>query len=505
MADTDTPSFKAADLVIQLSSTLKTKPHVSAFGTVFTDHMLTIEWSETDGWQAPLLHPFRNLSLHPACSSLHYGVQLFEGLKVYRGYDNRLRLFRPMLNMSRMLKSAQRACLPTFDLSELLECIRRLVETDQDWVPDTDSASVYIRPTLISTEPSLGVKKPGRALLYVILCQVGPYFSTGANDLSLWADPKYIRAWKGGTGDCKMGGNYGCSLLAQYEAADYGCQQVLWLYGDDHQITEAGTMNIFLHWINEDGEEELATPPLDGVILPGVTRQSILELARTWGEFKVSERYLTMAQLCQALRQQRVSELFGSGTACMICPVGNIVYQGENLRIPQQEKHSRLTSRIAKELTDIQDFVFISREESFSLGVTAHSYWTPIYWTPIYWTPIYWTPIFWTPIYWTPIFWTPIYWTPIFWTPIYWTPIFWTPIYWTPIYWTPIFWTPIYWTPIYWTPIYWTPISAPPLRRSHSVFFVLRHCYLTHKGLWVIQNHRRSTGDEENGCERVQL
>uniref|UniRef100_UPI0037E7FB0E branched-chain-amino-acid aminotransferase, cytosolic isoform X1 n=1 Tax=Semicossyphus pulcher TaxID=241346 RepID=UPI0037E7FB0E len=354
MADNSIPSFKAADLVIQLSSTPKTKPEVASFGTVFTDHMLTIEWSATEGWQAPLIKPFGNMSLHPACSSLHYGVQLFEGLKAYRGDDNRLRLFRPMLNMNRMSKSARRACLPTFDHSELLECIRRLVEIDQDWVPHSDSAGLYIRPTFISTEPSLGVKKPGHALLYVILCQAGSYFNNEAEALSLWADPKYTRAWEGGTGDCKMGGNYGCSLLAQYEAVDYGCQQVLWLYGEDHQITEAGTMNIFLHWINEIGEEELATPPLDGIILPGVTRQSILELTRKWDEFQVTERYLTMSQLCSALKQQRVREMFGSGTACMICPIGHIVYQGENLHIPCQDKNTQLTSRIAKELTDIQ-------------------------------------------------------------------------------------------------------------------------------------------------------
>ncbi|KAG8005721.1 Branched-chain-amino-acid aminotransferase, partial [Nibea albiflora] len=320
---------QAADLVIQLSSTPKAKPDVSNFGTVFTDHMLTIEWSAAEGWQAPLIKPFGNLSLHPSISSLHYGVQLFEGLKAYRGDDGRLRLFRPMLNMNRMSNSAKRACLPAFDQSELLECIRRLVEVDQDWVPHSDSASLYIRPTFIGTEPTLGVKKPSHALLYVILCQAGPYFNN--ESLSLWADPKYTRAWKGGSGDCKMGGNYGCSLLAQYEAVDYGCQQVLWLYGEDHQITEAGTMNIFLHWINEDGEEELATPPLDGIILPGVTRQSILELTRNWGEFKVTERYLTMSQLCSALKQQRVIQLFGSGTACIICPIGRIVYQDEDI------------------------------------------------------------------------------------------------------------------------------------------------------------------------------
>ncbi|KAB0386703.1 hypothetical protein FD755_001659, partial [Muntiacus reevesi] len=181
--------------------------------------------------------------------------------------------------------------------------------------------------------PSLGVKKPTKALLFVILSPVGPYFSSGSfNPVSLWANPKYVRAWKGGTGDCKMGGNYGSSLFAQCEAVENACQQVLWLYGEDNQITEVGTMNLFLYWINEDGEEELATPPLDGIILPGVTRQSILDLAHKWGEFKVSERYLTMDDLTTAVEENRVREMFGSGTACVVCPVSTILYKGEDLQ-----------------------------------------------------------------------------------------------------------------------------------------------------------------------------
>ncbi|XP_051974892.1 branched-chain-amino-acid aminotransferase, cytosolic-like isoform X2 [Xyrauchen texanus] len=349
-------SFKAADTVIQFTQNYKPKPDPNGlvFGTVFTDHMLIIEWSLVEGWQKPQIQPFGNLSIHPACSSLHYAVQLFEGMKAYRGPDNKLLLFRPMLNMKRMLKSAHRACLPSFDGAEFLECIKRLVEVDQDWVPQSDSASLYIRPTFVGTEPSLGVKKPSRALLFVILCPVGSYFSTGAKPVSLWADSKYIRAWRGGTGDCKMGGNYGASIYAQYEAVDYGCQQVLWLYGDDHQITEVGTMNLFLYWINEKGEEELATPPLDGIILPGITRQSILELAYKWGDFQVSERSLTMGDLCQALEENRVKEMFGSGTACVISPVGRILYQGENLNVPCEGNCPPLATRLIKELTDIQ-------------------------------------------------------------------------------------------------------------------------------------------------------
>ncbi|KAG2455461.1 EAA2 protein, partial [Polypterus senegalus] len=170
-----------------------------------------------------------------------------------------------------------------FDKEELLECIRKLVEIDQDWVPHSTEASLYIRPTLIGTEPSLGVAKPNHALLYVIIGPVGPYFTTGAfNPVSLLADPRFVRAWKGGVGDCKMGGNYGPTIYVQNEAARLGCQQALWLYGPDHEITEVGTMNIFIYWKNTNGDMELVTPPLDGIILPGVTRQSLLDLARSW-------------------------------------------------------------------------------------------------------------------------------------------------------------------------------------------------------------------------------
>ncbi|ELK24708.1 Branched-chain-amino-acid aminotransferase, cytosolic [Myotis davidii] len=350
-------TLKAKDLIITPATILKEKPDPNSvgFGTVFTDHMLTIEWSSEFGWEKPHIKPFQNLSLHPASSALHYAVELFEGMKAFRDVDNKIRLFRPHLNMDRMHRSALRATLPGFDKEELMECILQLVKLDQEWVPYSTSASLYIRPTLIGTEPSLGVKKPTKAMIFVILSPVGSYFSKETlNPVSLWTNPKFVRAWKGGTGDCKMGGNYGSSLFAQCEAVENGCQQVLWLHGEDNQITEVGTMNLFLYWINEDGEEELATPPLDGIILPGVTRQSILDLARKWGEFKVSERYLTMGDLTTALEQNRVKEMFGSGTACIVCPVSDILYKGETLHIPSVENGTKLATRILDKLTDIQ-------------------------------------------------------------------------------------------------------------------------------------------------------
>uniref|UniRef100_A0AAR2IZT6 Branched-chain-amino-acid aminotransferase, mitochondrial n=1 Tax=Pygocentrus nattereri TaxID=42514 RepID=A0AAR2IZT6_PYGNA len=327
-------SFKAADLTVEKSHDPKPKPDPSTlvFGKQFSDHMLTIHWSEKGGWEAPQIKPFQNLSLHPATSALHYSVQLFEGMKAFRGADNHIRLFRPMLNMERMYRSADRCCLPAFDKQELLECIKKLIEVDQEWVPYSSNASLYIRPTYIGMEPSLGVSRSGQALLFVIVGPVGPYFATGTfNPVSLLADPRYVRACRGGVGAYKMGGNYGPTIAIQTEALRQGCQQVLWLYGEDEEITEVGTMNLFIYWTTEKGERELVTPPLDGIILPGVTRQSLLDLAREWGEFKVTERTVVMKEFLEALKAGRVREVFGAGTACVVCPVGSLLYKGQVL------------------------------------------------------------------------------------------------------------------------------------------------------------------------------
>lgn len=351
-------SFKAADLTIERSSACRPKPDPSSlvFGKQFSDHMLTIEWSESGGWEAPRIKPFQNLSLHPASSALHYSIELFEGMKAFRGVDNRIRLFRPMLNMERMHRSADRSCLPLFDKVELLECIRKLVEVDQEWVPYSLDASLYIRPTFIGTEPSLGVSLAKHAMIFVIVGPVGPYFATGSfNPVSLLADPAFVRAWKGGVGAFKMGGNYGPTIAVQNEAVKRGCQQVLWLYGEQEEITEVGTMNLFIYWTNQDGDKELITPPLeDGLILPGVTRQSLLDLARGWGEFKVTERPMVMQELLAALEAGRVLEVFGAGTACVVCPVGSLLYRGQTLNIPTMENGPDLAKRFFQELTDIQ-------------------------------------------------------------------------------------------------------------------------------------------------------
>nr|CAG4651781.1 EOG090X051P [Triops cancriformis] len=351
-------SFEYSDMEVRLGSPkeIQAKPEVSklVFGKSFSDHMFEVAWEEKTGWGKPLISPLHNLSLHPGAKVLHYALELFEGMKAYRGVDGKIRLFRPDCNMERLLKTAERSCLPTFNAEEMIKCLKRLVQIEQEWVPHSESSSLYIRPTLIGTEPTLGVAATSSALLYVILCPVGPYFASGFKPISLLADPQFVRAWPGGCGASKMGSNYAPTIQIQKLAEKKGHQQVLWLFGDDHQLTEAGTMNIFVYLINENNEKELVTPPLNGLILPGVTRRSLLELAKQWGEFKVSERKITMAEILKAHKESRLLEAFGAGTACVVCPIANIGYQGQNIAIPTVEHAQPVHQRFLKAMNDIQ-------------------------------------------------------------------------------------------------------------------------------------------------------
>ncbi|XP_043523275.1 branched-chain-amino-acid aminotransferase, cytosolic isoform X1 [Frieseomelitta varia] len=355
-------SFKYADLTVRLAGPdqLQPKPDVSAlaFGKYFTDHMLKIFYYEAlGGWQIPEITPFENLVLHPASKVLHYAIELFEGLKAYRGIDGKIRIFRPELNMERMNNSAMRAGLPTFIGEELIKCCCRLISIDQEWVPHSTASSLYIRPTFIGIDPALGVASSKSALLYVIASPVGSYFKkTNENvGISLLADPQYTRAWPGGCGNYKMGSNYGPTIHVQKEAIEKGLQQVLWLYGEDNEVTEVGTMNIFMFFINDDGEKELITPPLtSGLILPGVTRNSILALATEWNEFKVSERKFCMGEVCRLLSENRLLEMFGAGTACTVNPISYIEYAGRPLHIPTMKHSNPIYKILLKHLSDIQ-------------------------------------------------------------------------------------------------------------------------------------------------------
>ncbi|XP_063988664.1 branched-chain-amino-acid aminotransferase, cytosolic isoform X1 [Diachasmimorpha longicaudata] len=354
-------SFKYSDMSVTLAPPhrLQSKPNVSdlSFGKYFTDHMFKVYYYEAlGGWQTPEIMPLENLVFHPAAKVLHYAIEAFEGLKAYRGVDGKIRLFRPELNMVRMNASARRMGLPAFNGIEFIKCCSRLISIDQEWVPHSESSSLYIRPTIVGIDPTLGVASSESALLYVILCPVGSYFAENKSTIgvSLLADPRYTRAWPGGCGDRKVGSNYAPTIRVQKEAAEKGLQQVLWLYGEDHQVTEVGTMNIFMFCINEAGERELVTPPLEGLILPGITRASILDLAQDINEFKVSERIITMKEITRLVTENRLLEMFGAGTACVVSPISSIDYMERRLHVPTCDQPEPLYKKFLKALLDIQ-------------------------------------------------------------------------------------------------------------------------------------------------------
>ncbi|KAI8944567.1 branched-chain amino acid aminotransferase [Xylaria longipes] len=308
-------------------------PSTLVFGRNFTDHMLTIEWTQTDGWRTPTIQPYQNLSLDPATCVFHYGFECFEGMKAYRDSKGAVRLFRPDKNMARFNKSAARIALPTFSPTALTELIARFATLEQRFIPEQRGYSLYLRPTMIGTQRTLGVGPPGSALLFVIASPVGPYYPTGFKAVALEATDYAVRAWPGGVGDKKLGANYAPCVLPQLEAASRGFQQNLWLFGEEQYVTEVGTMNLFVALRDkETGQKELLTAPLDGTILEGVTRDSILSLAREklvpegW---RVSERKITMAALAEASAEGRLLEVFGAGTAAIVSPVRTISWKGQ--------------------------------------------------------------------------------------------------------------------------------------------------------------------------------
>jgi len=354
-------SLQSKNVAVRKSESLRDKPKLEelVFGKFFSDHMLVCDYDDAEGWKDPQIMPFGDFQLSPAISSLHYAIQCFEGMKAYRTSENDVRLFRPNLNIERMQRTGKVLTLPEFDGDEFLKLLKQLIQLDSEWVPDTQAASLYIRPTFISTDPVIGVKHPSKARLFVITGPVGPYYEQKGTELfksiKLMADPQYVRAWEGGIGAFKAGGNYAPTIHIQKIAQTQGCQQVLWLYGDDKQMTEAGTMNFLIYWINSDGEKELITAPLDsGLILPGVTRQSVLDMAREWGEFKVTERMVTMPEFIKAANEERIIEVFGAGTACMIAPIDCILYEGQDINLPTMTSGAKLSKRLFEELTAIQ-------------------------------------------------------------------------------------------------------------------------------------------------------
>ena len=318
------------------------------FGIHFTDHMFNMDYTLEKGWHSPRVEPYAPFNLDPATMVLHYGQGIFEGLKAYRTADQKIQLFRPKDNIKRLNYSAHRLCIPQFDEQLVLDGLKQLVALEKDWVPGADGTSLYIRPTIIATDPFLGVRASHTYRLFIILSPVGAYYPEGFNPVKILVTRDHVRAVRGGVGDTKTMGNYAASLFAGEEAHKAGYTQVLWLDGVEQKyVEEVGSMNIF--FVIDD---ELITPMLNGSILPGITRDTVLFLARKWG-LKASERRISIDEVVEAHKSGALTEIFGSGTAAVISPVGELRYNDQVLSIGEGEV-GPLAHKFFDAIVDIQ-------------------------------------------------------------------------------------------------------------------------------------------------------
>ncbi len=339
------------DIKITRAETLKQKPadNVLGFGKYFTDHMFMMDYTEGQGWHDARIVPYAPISLEPSAMVFHYAQEMFEGLKAYRTSDGTIQLFRPDRNIARMNNTARRLCIPQIPAEDALQAIKTLVDYESDWVPHSEGTSLYIRPFVIATDAMLGVHPAHNYIFMIILSPVGSYYAGGLDPVKIFVEKEYVRAVKGGTGQAKCGGNYAASLIGQDKAEKYGCEQVLWLDGVHHKyVDEVGSMNVFFVI---DGE--VVTPELtDGNILPGVTRMSCLDLLRSWG-MKVTERKVTAQELFDAHAAGKLDEAFGTGTAAVISPIGELVDEDHDIVI-NGGKIGAISQRLYDELTGIQ-------------------------------------------------------------------------------------------------------------------------------------------------------
>ena len=318
------------------------------FGNYYTDHMFLMNYDEGKGWHDPRIVPYGPIELDPAAMCLHYGQEVFEGLKAYRTEDGRILLFRPDRNMARLNSSNERLCIPAIDEAFAVEAIKKLVSVDQDWIPTAEGTSLYIRPFIFATEAQVGVHSAQELLFAIILSPVGAYYPEGLNPVKIYVEDKYVRAVRGGMGYTKTGGNYAASLKAQDEAEKVGYTQVLWLDGVERKyIEEVGTMNVF--FVIDD---EIVTPELQGSILPGVTRMSCIELLKKQG-YKVSERRLSIEEVAEAADAGKLKEAFGSGTAAVISPIGELKWDEKVMTINNGEIGT-ISQHLYDTLTGIQ-------------------------------------------------------------------------------------------------------------------------------------------------------
>jgi branched-chain amino acid aminotransferase len=338
------------DITITKAESLKAKPDADrlGFGTLFTDHMFNMDYDPDQGWHAPRIEPYGPIAMDPSTMVLHYGQGVFEGLKAYRTASGSIQLFRPQENLKRLNNSCRMLCIPEFDEEFLLQALKKLLQIEGDWVPNAPETSLYIRPTIVAMDPFLGVRASHTYRFFIILSPVGAYYPEGFNPVKIQVTREHVRAVRGGVGEAKTLGNYAASLLAGDKAHQAGYTQVLWLDGVEQKyIEEVGSMNIF--FVIDD---EIITPQLNGSILPGVTRKSVIELARHWNE-NVSERKISIDELMQAQAAGSLKEVFGAGTAAVISPVGQIKYNDQIITINDNQT-GPVAQKYYDAITDIQ-------------------------------------------------------------------------------------------------------------------------------------------------------
>ena len=319
------------------------------FGKLFTDRMFVMEYSAGQGWHSARIQPYGPFALDPACAVLHYAQEIFEGLKAFRRPDGQISLFRPQDNVRRLNRSAERMSMPKVDEVFFLKAIKELVKLEESWIPQSEGTSLYIRPTMIATDPYLGVRPSETYLCYVILSPVGAYYSGGLAPVKIWISDEYVRVAPGGTGEAKTGGNYASSLKASQEAAKKGFDQVLWLDGVERKyVEEVGSSNIcFLY----DGK--VVTSPLTGTILDGITRRSVLALVKDFG-LTIEERALSIDEILDGVSSGRLTEAFGTGTAAVVSPVGQFTYRDRTVTFGDGKSIGALTMKLYQTLTGIQ-------------------------------------------------------------------------------------------------------------------------------------------------------
>ena len=338
------------DIKITKTTCPKEKPDSSTlgFGKIFTDHMFIMDYSRENGWYDARIVPFENISIHPASTVLHYGSEIFEGLKAYRRADGKVQMFRPIENIRRMNNSAERLCLPQMDEEMALEILKTFVDCEQDWTPSAPGTSLYLRPFMFGNDETLGVHAVHNARFMIIASPVGSYYKEGINPVKIMIEDEDVRAVRGGTGYAKCGGNYAASNRAGERAEQKGYSQVLWLDGVERKyIEEVGAMNVMFK-ING----EVVTPMLSGSILPGITRKSCIEVLKSEG-YKVSERLLSIDELEQAMADGTLEEAWGCGTAAVVSPIGELSYKGKVFTV-NGGKIGEVTQHLYDTLTGIQ-------------------------------------------------------------------------------------------------------------------------------------------------------